>query len=76
MVRWWWFGPSVTKPQLTHDLNAMRDGGFGGVEVQPTFPLGPRRTTRRCNQSKISLAGIFRRFEIRRRLKTKSLVCE
>jgi hypothetical protein len=38
MVRWWWFGPSVTKPELERELRAMRDGGIGGVEVQPVYP--------------------------------------
>jgi hypothetical protein len=39
MVRWWWFGPAVTKTELARELNVMKDGGFGGVEVQPTYPL-------------------------------------
>ncbi len=39
MVRWWWFGPAVTKPELQREINAMKAGGFGGFEVQPTYPL-------------------------------------
>jgi hypothetical protein len=39
MVRWWWFGPSVVKPQLEREMNLMKTGGFGGFEVQPTYPL-------------------------------------
>jgi hypothetical protein len=39
MVRWWWFGPAVTKPQLEKQLDAMKNNGFGGFEVQPTYPL-------------------------------------
>jgi len=39
LVRWWWFGPSVTKPQLEKEMNTMKEGGFGGFEVQPTYPL-------------------------------------
>ncbi len=39
MVRWWWFGPAVTKPQLQKQLEAMKKSGFGGFEVQPTYPL-------------------------------------
>jgi hypothetical protein len=39
MVRWWWFGPAVTKPQLQKQLDAMKKSGFGGFEVQPTYPL-------------------------------------
>src|SRR6266542_4436901 len=41
MMRWWWFGPAVTKPQLERELRAMRDGGIGGVEIQPVYPLVP-----------------------------------
>ncbi len=41
MMRWWWFGPSVTKTELERELRVMRDGGIGGVEVQPVYPLLP-----------------------------------
>jgi hypothetical protein len=39
MVRWWWFGPAVTKPQLEREMKLMKEGGIGGFEVQPTYPL-------------------------------------
>ncbi|MGO9257574.1 MAG: glycosyl hydrolase [Bryobacteraceae bacterium] len=39
MVRWWWFGPAVVKPELEREMRAMKDGGIGGFEVQPTYPL-------------------------------------
>ena len=39
MVRWWWFGPAVTKPELERELRSMKEGGIGGFEVQPTYPL-------------------------------------
>ena len=39
MMRWWWFGPSVTKAEIERELKVMKDGGIGGVEVQPTYPL-------------------------------------
>ncbi len=38
-VRWWWFGPAVVKPQLEREMTLMKEGGFGGFEVQPTYPL-------------------------------------
>jgi alpha-L-rhamnosidase len=41
MMRWWWFGPSVTKPELERELRKMKEGGIGGVEVQPVYPLLP-----------------------------------
>jgi hypothetical protein len=39
MVRWWWFGPSVTKPELEREMRFMKEGGIGGFEVQPVYPL-------------------------------------
>ena len=41
MMRWWWFGPSVTKAEIERELRVMKDGGIGGVEVQPVYPLLP-----------------------------------
>jgi hypothetical protein len=39
MVRWWWFGPAVTKPELDREMRFMKEGGIGGFEVQPTYAL-------------------------------------
>jgi hypothetical protein len=39
MMRWWWFGPAVTAEGIDRELRIMRDGGIGGVEVQPVYPL-------------------------------------
>jgi hypothetical protein len=39
MIRWWWFGPAVTKPELERELQQMKQGGFGGFEIQPVYPL-------------------------------------
>ncbi len=39
MMRWWWFGPAVTKPELERELRVMKAGGIGGVEVQPVYAL-------------------------------------
>ncbi len=41
MMRWWWFGPSITKAEIERELRVMKDGGIGGVEVQPVYPLLP-----------------------------------
>jgi hypothetical protein len=38
-VRWWWFGPAVTHDELEREMLAMKAGGIGGFEVQPTYPL-------------------------------------
>lgn len=39
MMRWWWFGPAVQKRELERELRTMKEGGIGGVEVQPVYPL-------------------------------------
>ncbi len=39
MMRWWWFGPSVSKPELEREMRVMRDAGLGGFEVQSVYPL-------------------------------------
>ena len=44
MVRWWWFGPSVDQHELSRELTAMAQAGFGGVEVAYVYPLGPATT--------------------------------
>ncbi|MFT3746550.1 MAG: glycosyl hydrolase [Pyrinomonadaceae bacterium] len=41
MMRWWWFGPAVTKAEIERELRVMKEGGIGGVEVQPVYPLLP-----------------------------------
>ncbi|HEX6045360.1 MAG TPA: glycosyl hydrolase [Pyrinomonadaceae bacterium] len=39
MMRWWWFGPAVTKPELEREMRLMKEGGIGGFEVQPVYPV-------------------------------------
>lgn len=41
MMRWWWFGPSVERPELERQLRAMAAAGLGGVEVAFVYPMGP-----------------------------------
>jgi hypothetical protein len=41
MMRWWWFGSSVTKPELEREMRLMKEGGIGGFEVQPVYALLP-----------------------------------
>lgn len=38
-MRWWWFGPAVTQHELQRELEVMKAGGIGGVEIQPVYPL-------------------------------------
>lgn len=33
MVRWWWFGPAVTKPEILRELQQMKADGVGGAEL-------------------------------------------
>ncbi len=39
MMRWWWFGSAVTPPELEREMRIMKEGGIGGFEVQPVYPL-------------------------------------
>jgi len=39
MMRWWWFGPSVTKAGLEREMRLMKDAGIGGFEIQPVYPV-------------------------------------
>ena len=39
MMRWWWFGPAVTKPELQRELEQMKAAGVGGVEITTLYPL-------------------------------------
>src|ERR1041385_7069607 len=39
MMRWWWFGPAVQEPELEREMRSMKEGGIGGFEVQPVYPL-------------------------------------
>lgn len=39
MMRWWWFGPAVTNEELEREVLAMKEGGIGGFEIQPVYPL-------------------------------------
>ena len=38
MMRWWWFGSAVTKPELQRELEQMKAAGIGGVEVATLYP--------------------------------------
>jgi hypothetical protein len=33
MVRWWWFGPAVVKPEILRELQQMKADGIGGAEL-------------------------------------------
>ena len=39
MMRWWWFGPAVTHEELEREMRTMHEGGIGGFEIQPVYPL-------------------------------------
>jgi hypothetical protein len=39
MMRWWWFGPSATNPELRRELEQMKAAGIGGVEIATLYAL-------------------------------------
>jgi len=38
-MRWWWFGPAVTRPEIKRELEQMKAAGIGGVEIATLYPL-------------------------------------
>jgi hypothetical protein len=38
MMRWWWFGPAVSKPEIERELEEMKRAGIGGVEIATLYP--------------------------------------
>lgn len=39
MVRWWWFGPAVTKEEIRRELEQMKADAIGGAELAFVYPL-------------------------------------
>ncbi len=38
MVRWWWFGAAVEKPEILRELQQMKADNIGGVEMAFVYP--------------------------------------
>jgi len=38
LVRWWWFGPAVVKPEILRELQQMKADGIGGAELAFVYP--------------------------------------
>lgn len=38
-TRWWWFSGPVREEDVTHQLDWLKDNGFGGVEIAWIYPL-------------------------------------
>lgn len=41
MVRWWWFGPAVVKPEILRELQQMKADGIQGAELAFVYPEVP-----------------------------------
>ena len=55
MVRWWWFGAAVEKPEILHELQQMKADGIGGAELAFVYPqVLDSMIQRRPNRSKTS----------------------
>ncbi len=57
MVRWWWFGPAVTKPELQRELEQMKAEEIGGVEIATLYPLALDDAISRDSTSRVSTIG-------------------
>ncbi|MEN6600934.1 MAG: glycosyl hydrolase, partial [Bryobacteraceae bacterium] len=51
-VYWWWFGPAVTKAEVTRELEVMRDAHISSVLIFPIYPISvdnPSKEIRNLN---------------------------
>src|SRR6185437_1162328 len=39
MVRWWWFGLAVVKPEILRELQQMKADGIQGAEMAFEYPI-------------------------------------
>lgn len=39
IMRWWWFGPAISKDEIKRELEQMKSAGIGGVEIATLYPL-------------------------------------
>ena len=39
MVRWWWFGTAVVKPEILRELQQMKADGIQGAELAFEYPI-------------------------------------
>jgi hypothetical protein len=46
MMRWWWFGPSMTREQAESEMRRMKEGGIGGFEIATVYPMAVDDLTR------------------------------
>lgn len=40
LMRRWWFGLALSKPEIKRELEQMKSAGFGGVGIATQYPLG------------------------------------
>ena len=66
MVRWWWFGPAVTKPEIQKELEQMKAAGIGGVEIATLYPLALDDPQTGFRNLAVSFGRIHRRSAFRR----------
>src|SRR5271170_6388686 len=38
MMRWWWFGLALEKPEIRRELEQMKADGIGGAELAFVYP--------------------------------------
>ena len=76
MMRWWWFGPAITKPEIQRELEQMKAAGIGGVEIATLYPLALDEPQSGFHEPPLSFRmSISRTFALQRR-KPEGLECE
>ena len=75
MMRWWWFGPAVEKPELARELRTMKAGGIGGAEIQPVYALELDDSAKGFRNLPLSLERFSRHGQLYRANRARSRTC-
>jgi hypothetical protein len=75
MMRWWWFGPAVTREELDAEMRHMKEGGIGGFEVATVYPLAVDDPSRGLRTRTICLRDFFDKVAFAARRARASSAC-
>ncbi len=75
MVRWWWFGPAVVKPEILRELQQMKANGIGGAEMAFVYPEVLDDPVEGPEEPAVPLAGDAGRREVRAGSRAASSAC-
>ena len=59
--------PAIADDEIARELQAMKDGGIGGVEIQPVYPVALDDAANGCTDGAVPLATVSRSTALCRR---------